>query len=243
MISNRNNHLEELEDRYSQLEAKLQDTPEKEAISVLHAIILENRTSQPSTNKVAINLMQPTFEDVANLYKSAPAMQGIAENEGLPVGVRAPDFTLNDASDKPVSLSQFYGKNIVLVFYPLDWSPACSDQLSLYQSELVEFEKYNTQVIGISVDSIYSHGAWAAVRGITFPLLSDFNPKGEVANRYHVLRNRNGFTDRALFVIDTEGFIRYRFVSPELPKIPDIYELFEQLKALNGQPAQDEKRS
>jgi alkyl hydroperoxide reductase subunit AhpC len=93
------------------------------------------------------------------------------------------------------------------------------------------------------VDSIYSHGAWAAVRGITFPLLSDFNPKGEVANRYHVLRNRNGFTDRALFVIDTEGFIRYRFVSPELPKIPDIYELFEQLKALNGQPAQDEKRS
>ncbi len=243
MISNRNNHLEELENRYSQLEAKLQDTPEKEAISVLHAIILENRTSQPSTDKVANALTPPTFEDVANLYKSAPAMQGIAENEGLPVGMRAPDFTLNDASDKPVSLSQFHGKNVVLVFYPLDRSPACSDQLSLYQSELAEFEKYNAQVIGISVDSIYSHGAWAAVRGIPFPLLSDFNPKGEVANRYYVLRNRNGFTDRALFVIDTEGIIRYRFVSPELPKIPDIYELFEQLKILNGQPVQDGKQS
>ena len=163
-------------------------------------------------------------------------MQGSAENEGLPVGLKAPDFTLNDASDKPLSLSQFHGKNVVLVFYPLDWSPACSDQLSLYQSELAEFEKYNAQVVAISVDSIYSHGAWAAVRGITFPLLSDFNPKGAVATRYHVLRNRNGFSDRALFVIDSEGIIRFRFVSPELPKIPDIYELFEQLKTLNDQP-------
>jgi peroxiredoxin len=243
MNTNRNNHLEELENRYSQLESKLQDTPEKEAISVLHAIMLENLSSRPSTNNASNNRVQPTFEDVANLYKSAPGMQGPAENEGLPVGVRAPDFTLNDANDKPVSLSQYRGKNVVLVFYPLDWSPACSDQLSLYQSELAEFENYNAQVIGISVDSIYSHGAWAAVRGITFPLLSDFNPKGEVATRYHVLRNRNGFTDRALFVIDTDGYIRYRFISPELPKIPDIYELFDQLKILNGQPVHDRKQS
>jgi peroxiredoxin len=243
MNTNRNNHLEELENRYSQLESKLQDTPEKEAISVLHAIMLENRTGRPSTNNPSNNPIQPTFEDVANLYKSAPAMQGKAENEGLPVGLKAPDFTLNDANDKPVSLSQYRGKNVVLVFYPLDWSPACSDQLSLYQSDLAEFEKYNAQVIGISVDSIYSHGAWAAVRGITFPLLSDFNPKGEVAARYQVLRNRNGFTDRALFVIDKDGHIRYRFISPELPKIPDIYELFDQLKILNGQPDQDGKHS
>jgi Peroxiredoxin len=243
MNTNRNNHLEELENRYSQLESKLQDTPEKEAISVLHAIMLENRSSRPSTNNAFNNLMQPTFEDVANLYKSAPAMQGPAENEGLPVGMRAPDFTLNDANDKPVSLSQYRGKNVVLVFYPLDWSPACSDQLSLYQSELAEFEKYNAQVIGVSVDSIYSHGAWAAVRGITFPLLSDFNPKGEVATRYQVLRNENGFTDRALFVINRDGYISYRFISPELPKIPDIYELFDQLKILNGQPVHDGKQS
>jgi peroxiredoxin len=240
MIAKRNSHLEELEDRYSQLEARLKDTPEKEAISILHAIILENRTSRSATNKEDENI---TFEDVANLYKSAPGMQGTAENGGLSAGTRAPDFTLNDANDKPISLSQFRGKNVILVFYPLDWSPACSDQLSLYQSELAEFEKYDAQVIGISLDSIYSHGAWAAVRGISFPLLSDFNPKGEVAKRYNVLRNKDGFTDRALYVIDMEGMIRYRFVSPELPKIPDIYVLFEQLNSLKGQPIQDGKRS
>ncbi|MDR3574644.1 MAG: peroxiredoxin [Anaerolineaceae bacterium] len=242
MTQNRDKHLEELENRFSQLETKLRDTPEKEAISILHAILLETRASQNSNGKPVGASNRPSFEDVANLYKSAPGMQGAAENEGLSVGIKAPDFTLPDANDKPHSLSEFHGKNVVLVFYPLDWSPACSDQLSLYQSDLAEFKKYNAQVIGISVDSIYSHGAWAAVRGISFPLLSDFNPKGDVANRYHVLRNKSGFSDRALFVIDTEGIIRYRFVSPELPNIPDIYELFDQLKSLNDQAVRDGKR-
>jgi peroxiredoxin len=241
MNAKHTNRLEELENRFSQLEGRLQDTPEKEAISILHAILLENRNSQPLTHQAADHSAQKTFEDVANLYKSAPAMQGAAENEGLPVGMKAPDLTLRDANDKPVSLSQFHGKNVVLVFYPLDWSPACSDQLSLYQSDLAEFEKYNTQVIGISVDSIYSHGAWSSVRGITFPLLSDFNPKGEVANRYHVLRHSSGFSDRALFVIDPQGIIRFRSISPELPKIPDIYELFDQIKSLNDQAVRDGK--
>ncbi len=156
----------------------------------------------------------------------------------LAVGSKAPDFTLLDANAKLVSLSDFRGRNVVLAFYPLDWSPACSDQLSLYESELAEFDKYNVQVIGVSVDSLYSHGAWAVVRGITFPLLADFNPKGEVARKYKVMRESDGFSERALYVIDANGKVTYKHVSPELPHIPDIYELFEHLETLAKQSDQ-----
>jgi peroxiredoxin len=182
--------------------------------------------------------MQPgkiTLEDIANMYHSAPAMDGKAENEGLKPGFPAPDFSLKDAEGREVSLRDFRGKNVVLAFYPLDWSPACSDQLSLYQSEMDEFNKHNTQVLAISVDSIYSHGAWAAVRGLSFPLLADFNPKGEVARHYKVYRNSDGFSERALYGIDPGGVIRFCTISPELHKIPDIYTLFDQLQQMQGQ--------
>lgn len=226
-----NQRLEELEQRFSQLESRLKDTPEKEAISILHAMIQESRRQMPA-NAAPTGEVGVTLEYVANLYKSAPGMQGAAENEGLPIGSLAPDFTLPDAQGNPVSLSDFHGKNIVLVFYPLDWSPACSDQLSLYQAERSLFEQNNAQVVAVSVDSFYSHGAWSAVRGITFPLLSDFHPKGEVARRYGVLRATHGFSERALYIIDTQGIIRFKSISPEIYMIPDIYELFEQLKKL-----------
>ncbi len=235
MHSQRNTRLEELEQRFSDLQYQLENTPEKEAISVLHAIIHESRRRPSLDGEPAHEETKVTLEDVANLYKSAPGMQGEAENEGLPVGVQAPEFTLPDANGKPVSLSDFKGGTIVLVFYPLDWSPACSDQLSLYQSERGEFEKYRAQVIGVSVDSMYSHGAWAMVRGIAFPLLADFHPKGEVARRYKVMRDTDGFSERALYVIDCDGIIRYCHVSPQLHKIPDIYELLGQLKELAAQ--------
>ena len=143
------------------------------------------------------------------------------------------DFTLPDANAELVSLSDFRGKNVVLVFYPLDWSPACSDQLSLYQSELAEFAKQDAVVIGISVDSLYSHGAWSAVRGLSFPLLADFHPKGEVSKMYKVIRQTEGFSERALYIIDQQGTIRYSHVSPLIHHIPDIYELFEQLEEIN----------
>jgi len=125
---------------------------------------------------------------------------------------------------------------VVLVFYPLDWSPACSDQLSLYQSELPDFRQHDAQLLAISVDSLYSHGAWSAVHGITFPLLADFHPKGEVARRYDVFRDADGLSERALYVVDGDGIIRYCHVSPELHTIPDIYELFEQLDKLRSAP-------
>jgi peroxiredoxin len=238
MILQRNARLEELEGRFSDLESKLPESPEKEAISLLHAMILESRRRQQDAGDASKNGggTGTTLDAIANLYKSAPAMEGKAEKPGLPVGTPAPDFTLLDANGRRVSLSDFRGRNVVLVFYPLDWSPACSDQLSLYQSELEEFQKYNAQVLAVSVDSIYSHGAWAAVRGINFPLLADFHPKGEVAKRYKVMRESDGFSERALYLVDANGVIRYNHVSPELPKIPDIYELLEQLEQLQRQP-------
>ncbi|MGZ4199873.1 MAG: redoxin domain-containing protein, partial [Thermoleophilia bacterium] len=99
----------------------------------------------------------------------------------------------------------------------------------LYQQEIEEFERRGVQLIGISVDSIYSHGAWAATRGISFPLLADFQPKGEVARRYGVWREHDGFSDRALFLVDADGRIAWQHVSPQLHHIPDIYDLFKKL--------------
>ena len=233
MTNHQEDRMAELTRRFNQLEPKLAQSPEKEALSILHAMIQEGRREQLSSP--ASNPQEPdrSLDQVANLYKSAPGMEAPAENQGLPVGIEAPNFTLPDANNVPISLSDYRGKNVVLVFYPLDWSPACSDQLSLYQSELAEFEKHDAQVIGISVDSLYSHGAWAVVRGITYPLLADFHPKGEVSRLYDVMRQAEGFSERALYIIDRQGIIRYSHVSPLVHHIPDIYELFKQLEGLD----------
>ena len=229
--------LHELEQRFTELAEHLPETPEKEALSLLHAMLIESRRQQPApgaSGAAGQRSGQPmTLDMVANLYKSAPPMEGKAETRGLPVGQPAPDFTLPDANGQPVSLSDYRGQNVLLVFYPLDWSPGCSDQLSLYQNELPEFERHHTQVLGISVDSLYSHGAWAAVRGLTFPLLSDFNPHGAVAQRYAVMRS-DGFSDRALFLVDAGGTIRYAHVAPRLHMVPDVYELFGYLERLQA---------
>lgn len=224
--------LMELERRFTQLNAQLAESPEKEAFSVLHALILETRRAIEASDASRQEEVVRSLDYVANLYKSAPGMQGVRENEGLPVGAPAPDFTLPDAEGRPITLSQYRGKTVVLVFYPLDWSPACSDQLSLYQAELETFKKLDAELVAISVDSMYSHGAWAAVRGITFPLLADFHPKGAIARRYGVMRDSDGFSERALFIIGPDGIIQYKEVSPQLHYIPDIYDLFDRLEKM-----------
>jgi peroxiredoxin len=223
--------LQDLESHFMDLDKKIKESPEKEAISVLHAMFQETLRNMASSSGYSQDHGDgKSLEDIANLYKHAPEMKGDAENGGLEVGIKAPDFSLPDANKQTVRLSDFRGKNVVLCFYPLDWSPACSDQLSLYQSDLKEFERCNTQLLCISVDNIYSHGAWAAVRELTFPLLSDFHPKGEVAKLYNVWRQTDGFSERALYVIDPSGIIRYKIVSPHLDNIPDIYELLDQVR-------------
>jgi peroxiredoxin len=132
----------------------------------------------------------------------------------LAVGQAAPDFSLHSTPDQIVSLSQLRGRPIVLVFYPADWSPVCGDQVSLYNELLSEFGRYDAQIIGISVDGAWCHTAFSKDRQLRFPLLADFEPKGDVARRYGVYNTQGGVSERALFVIDAEGIIRWRYVSP-----------------------------
>lgn len=132
----------------------------------------------------------------------------------LSAGTTAPDFKLNSKPDEQLSLSSLRGKPVILCFYPADWSPVCGDQVVLYNQVLPEFKQYNAQLLGISVDGVWCHKAFAENRKLKFPLLADFEPKGEVARKYGVYRNKEGITERALFVIDSNGIIRWSYVSP-----------------------------
>jgi peroxiredoxin len=132
----------------------------------------------------------------------------------LPAGTHAPDFTLHSAPDKTVSLRDYRGKPVILAFYPADWSPVCGDQMALYNEVLSDFESYGAKLLGVSVDGAWCHAAFAGDRKLQFPLLADFEPKGAVARQYGVYRTDDGFTERALFVIDGEGTVRWSYVSP-----------------------------
>ena len=151
----------------------------------------------------------------------------------LKAGTPAPDFSLPVTPDQQVSLSDFRGRPVILAFYPADWSPVCGDQLALYNEILPEFHKHHAELIGISVDSAWCHGAYAARRKLHFPLLSDFEPKGEVARRYGAYREREGTAARALFVIDAEGVIRWSYLSPTgiNPGADGILEALESIEA------------
>jgi peroxiredoxin len=132
----------------------------------------------------------------------------------LAPGTAAPDFSLPSTPDQKVSLSELRGKPVVLVFYPADWSPVCSDQLGLYNELRPEFSEFDAQIIGISVDGIWCHLAFSKDRKFHLPLLADFEPKGAVARLYGVFNEKTGESDRALFVIDPAGVIRWSYVSP-----------------------------
>jgi peroxiredoxin len=132
----------------------------------------------------------------------------------LPPGTPAPDFELPSTPDQTVSLGEFRRQPVILAFYPEDWSPVCSDQMALYQEVLPEFRKFNAELLGISVDGVWSHLAFAKDRNLHFPLLADFEPKGEVGRAYHVYRAEQGTSERALYVIGADGIVRWSYVSP-----------------------------
>ena len=134
--------------------------------------------------------------------------------EALRAGTTAPEFTLPSTPDQRVSLLEFRGKPLVIAFYPADWSPVCGDQLALYSELGDEFARYGATVLGISVDGPWCHAAYRQHRGYRLPLLSDFEPKGEVARQYGVYRALEGVAGRALFVLDGAGIIRWSYVSP-----------------------------
>jgi peroxiredoxin len=133
----------------------------------------------------------------------------------LPAGTPAPDFSLHSTPDQKVALREFRGRPVVLAFFPADWSPVCSDQMGLYNELLPEFAKHNAQLLGISVDGVWCHAAFAGDRKLHFPLLADFEPKGAVSRLYGSYSPQEGESARALFVIDEKGIIRWSYLSPE----------------------------
>lgn len=149
----------------------------------------------------------------------------------LSAGTRAPEFTLNVTPDQSLSLSELKGKPVILAFYPADWSPVCSDEMSLFNEILPEFHKHGAQLLGISVDGVWSHSTFATQHHLHFPLLSDFEPKGAVAKRYGAYNEKIGECERALFVIDKNGLIFWSYLSPvaENPGADGILNALESL--------------
>lgn len=158
-----------------------------------------------------------------------------ASNKDSPIlgmGRNAPNFSLNSTPDQKVSLNDFRGQPVILAFYPADWSPVCTDQLSLYQEVMPEFKKFNAELLAISVDNIWSHLAFAKDRKLNFPLLADFEPKGSISQKYGAYKQRIGESARALFVIDGQGVIRWSHLSPDgiNPGADGILSALENLK-------------
>jgi peroxiredoxin len=148
-------------------------------------------------------------------------------------GAPAPDFTLPDQDGNQVSLSDFGGRTAVLVFYPADFSPVCTDQLSVYQEVLPQLEERGASLVGISVDGAFCHRAFQEHLGVSFPLLADFHPKGEVAKRYGVWSEEHGVAGRALVVVAPDGKVSWSYMSPplEVPGANLIFDALDQLAA------------
>jgi peroxiredoxin len=149
----------------------------------------------------------------------------------IEAGTKAPEFSLPDHDGNQVSLADFAGRKLVLAFYPLDFSPVCTDQLSLYQEVLPEIEARGASLVGISVDSSFAHHAFRKQRNLTMTLLSDFNPKGEVSRAYGAWIDAVDHGNRSLVLIDEEGMVRWSHASPTPLEIPGANLIFDALAA------------
>ncbi len=147
----------------------------------------------------------------------------------IQAGSPAPDFKLRDQDGKKVSLDDFRGRTLVLAFYPLDFSPTCTDQLNVYQEVLGELESRGVALVGISVDSAFAHKAFQEHLGITIPLLADFHPKGAVASQYGVYIDERGHSQRALVMIGPDGDVVWSYMSPTPLEIPGVNLIFDAL--------------
>lgn len=147
----------------------------------------------------------------------------------LSVGTAAPDFSLKDQNQKDVKLSDYRGKkNVVMVFYPLDWSPICTNEHVCLVNDMKQFDQLDAQVLGLSVDSVWSHKAFAEKTGIQYPLLADFQPRGAVAEKFGVYLPDKGITGRAIAIIDRKGNVAW-FKNYDIPVVPDIKEVSQAL--------------
>jgi peroxiredoxin len=143
-------------------------------------------------------------------------------------GAAAPDFTLRDQDGRKVSLADFRGQTVVLVFYPSDFSPVCTDQLSIYQEVVSELEQRGVRLLGISVDGAFCHKAFQGHLHLTIPLLADFHPKGEVARAYGVWSDDYGVSSRALVMVGPDGRVEWSYLSPAL-EVPGANLIFDAL--------------
>lgn len=150
----------------------------------------------------------------------------------LPLETLAPSFELYAAPDQVIRLDTLRGRRVVLAFYPADWSPVCGSQMNLYNEMEEYFTLHNAQLLGISVDSRWCHAAYSEQNDFYFPLLADFEPKGEVARAYEAYNEQQGECHRALYVIDEEGVIRWSYLSPidENPGADGIFRALENLE-------------
>jgi peroxiredoxin len=146
----------------------------------------------------------------------------------IEAGAKAPEFTLPDQDGKQVSLADFRGQTVVLVFYPADFSPVCTDQLSVYQEVLGEFDERGVRLMGISVDGAFCHRAFRSHMNLDIPLLADFHPKGEVARAYGVWSDEYGVSGRALVMVNGEGVVEWSYMSPPL-EVPGANLIFDAL--------------
>jgi peroxiredoxin len=145
-------------------------------------------------------------------------------------GTQAPDFKLRNQEGEKVSLSDLRGRKVMLVFYPSDFSPVCTDQLSIYQEVLPEIEQRGATLLGISVDGMWSHKAFQEKLGIDIPLLADFHPKGEVASSYGAYLDRYGTSNRSLVLVDEDGVVEWVHESPSPLEIPGANLIFDALE-------------
>jgi mycoredoxin-dependent peroxiredoxin len=150
----------------------------------------------------------------------------------IAVGAEVPDFTLRDQSQKEVKLSDFKGsKNVVIVFYPLDWSPVCTNEHACFVNDMKRFEQLDAQVLGVSVDSVWSHKAFAEKMGIRYPLLADFHPRGAMSDKFGVYMADKGITGRAIAVVDRGGKLAW-FKNYDIPTVPDMKEVADALAGI-----------
>jgi len=151
----------------------------------------------------------------------------------ISVGQAAPDFTLKDQSQKEVKLSDFAGKKrVVLVFYPLDWSPTCTNEHACFVNDMRSFDTLDAEVLGVSVDSVWSHKAYAEKMGIKYSLLADFHPRGAMSEKYGVYLPEKGITGRSIIIVDKSGKVAW-VKNYDIPVVPDLKEVAAALGQVN----------
>jgi peroxiredoxin len=165
----------------------------------------------------------------------------------LQAGTQAPQFTLHSTPDQTLSLSELRGRPVVLAFYPADWSPVCGDEMALFNAVLPDLQELGAKMVGISVDGVWCHAAFARTRNLHFPLLADFEPKGAVSRQFGAYREGDGVSERALFVVDGNGDIAWSYLSPigVNPGADGVLRALENLREKSGAstgPQADERR-